>query len=421
MREHATEARQKLLARLPVGALVILYAGEAPHKSLDQYYRYTPQRNFYYLTGLDAPQQILVMAKGEEKTHTWLFIEENTDHIIKWEGARMTRSEAAEISGISETDIYYLDAFEKRFNLLMNYARSPLGNPPKTLYLDLYHVRPDVTPVALNYAETIRKNYPELTIENVNAHLAYLRMFKTPYEIEQLRGAIDMTRKGLETVMRQCVKRSHEYQLEADFLHTITEAGSTGNAFETIAASGGNATVLHYVSNRSPLSKEQLILLDLGALNGPYAADISRTYPINGKFTDRQRVLYEIVLEVNKATIAMVKPGVTWAALNAFARDLLIEKAKEIGLIKEDHEISQLYYHSIGHFLGLDVHDVGLYDLPLQAGMVLTIEPGLYVAEENIGIRIEDDILVTEDGAINLSADIIKEVEDIETFMKHAS
>lgn len=420
MREHATQTRQKLLARLPVGALVILYAGEAPHKSLDQYYRYTPQRNFYYVTGLDAPHQILVMAKGEEKTHTWLFIEENTDYIIKWEGARMTKSEAAERSGIPETDIHYLDAFEKRFNLLMNYARSPLGNPPSTLYLDLYHVRPDVTPVALNYAEAIRKNYPELSIENVNAHLAYLRMFKTPLEIEYMRDAIDMTRQGLETIMRQCALRTHEYQLEADFLHTITEAGSDGNAFDTIAASGGNATVLHYVNNRDTLSKDDLILLDLGALKGPYAADISRTYPIGGTFTDRQKTLYEIVLSVNKATIAMIKPGVTWEAINAYARNLLIEKSKAIGLIKEDSEISQYYYHSIGHFLGLDVHDVGLYDLPLQAGMVLTIEPGLYVAAENIGIRIEDDVLVTEAGAENLSRDIIKEVDEIESFMKHA-
>ena len=200
----------------------------------------------------------------------------------------------------------------------------------------------------------------------------------------------------------------------------ITLDGSGGCAFDTIAASGENATVLHYIDNDSILKEDDLILFDLGALHNNYGADISRTLPLSGIFTDRQEDIYEIVLKANKETIEFVKEGITWAELNKFAKDILISETKKIGLIVDDSDIDKYYYHSIGHFLGLDVHDVGQYDLPLQAGMVITIEPGLYIKEEGIGIRIEDDILVTKEGRVNLSEEIIKEVQDIEEFIKKA-
>ncbi len=418
MIEHVKNARQQLFDRMETNSVALFYAGSAPHRTTDQMYPYTPQRNFYYLTNLNEPNMILMMLKGEKDTKTYLFIEENTDYIIKWVGANMEREEASKRSGIDTNTIFYTKQFKGMFNQVMNYARSVMGTPPKTLYLDLYHVNPEERPIALDQASFILDNYKELTLKAINEHTSYLRMFKSDDEISQIKHALSHTKKGLETIMKNAKHRDYEYQLQADFIHSITFDGSEGYAFDTIAASGKNATVLHYISNRDALTKGDLILFDLGALHENYASDISRTYPIDGTFTDRQKTLYQIVLDVNKATIKEVAPGVTWSHLNQFAKDLLIKKCKAIDLIQSDEEIGELYYHSIGHFMGLDVHDVGHYHLPLKPGMVLTIEPGLYVKEEGIGIRIEDNILVTEDGYINLSEDIIKEVDEIEAFMK---
>lgn len=418
MNNDVIKRREQLLNRMDSHSVALFFTGKAPHRTLDQFYPYTAQRNFYYLTNLDEPDMILLLIKGEEASKTMLFIEENTELRIKWDGARIEKDEAASKSGIEEKNIHYLERFKPVFNMMMNYARSPMGQPPQTLYLDLYHVNSELKPVALDLSASILENYPELTIKNVNEHLAYLRMFKSDKEVDLIRRAVQMTNRGLETIMGNLAMRKQEYQLQADFLHTITFEGSEGNAFDTIAACGKNATVLHYTQNRDALNHDDLILFDLGALHRHYAADISRTYPVSGTFTKRQRELYNVVLDVNKATIEQVKPGMTWKALNEFAKDLLAKKAVQAGVIKEAADIGQVYYHSIGHFLGLDVHDVGLYDEPFKPGMVLTIEPGLYVEEEKIGIRIEDDILVTENGYENLSKDIVKEADAIEATIK---
>ncbi len=418
MKEHVMTARRKLLERMEDESVAILYAGHAPHRTTDQSYPFTPQRNFYYLTNLNEPNMILMLLKGKNDSKTYLFVEENTDLIIKWEGARMEKEEASKLSGIPVEDMRFTKDFDTVFNQVMNYARSVMGVPPKTLYLDLYHVKPTEKPLALSQAAFILDNYKELTVKAVNEHTSYLRMFKSKAEVNQIKKALAHTKIGLETLMERISARTNEYQLQADFMHAITLEGSEGFAFDMIAASGKNATVLHYTENRGKLTKKNLILFDLGALHENYASDISRTYPLSGTFTKRQKELYQIVLDVNKATIEEIKPGVTWKHLNDFAKSMLIDKTKAIGLIKEDDEIGELYYHSIGHFMGLDVHDVGHYHIPLEEGMVLTIEPGLYVKDEGIGIRIEDNILVTKDGYVNLSKDIIKEVQDIETYMK---
>ncbi|MFW5895072.1 MAG: aminopeptidase P N-terminal domain-containing protein [Bacillota bacterium] len=414
MKKHAINAREALMNRLNPNDAVLLFSGKSPHKSLDQDYPYTPQRNFFYLTNLSEPNLILFMLKGEDKEKTYLFVEENTKHIIQWEGARITKSEASERSGIPEANIFYTKQFENLFNQTMNYARSVMGTPPEKLYLDLYHPDFNRKPQGLLHSESLIERYPELELANVNKHLSYLRMFKSDEELAMIKKAIDHTRKGLERILKNMQKRDMEYQLQADFLHEITLSGSEGNAFDTIAACGANATVLHYVDNKDALSKDKLILFDLGALHGNYASDISRTYPVGGTFTKRQRELYDIVLKVNKETIKQVRPGQTWKGLNAFAREMLAKEAVKAGVIENEEAIKEVYYHSIGHFMGLDVHDVGHYDQPFEKGMVLTIEPGLYVKDEGIGIRIEDDVLVTEDGYENLSESIPKEADEIE-------
>lgn len=398
-------------------SVVVLDSGNAQHKTTDQYYHYTPNRNFFYLTGLNEESMRLMIVKGEKQTFTFLFIEETTEFMRKWIGEKMSKEEASEISGIPSTKVYFHSEFEQIFRSLMTYGRGLGIEVPKNLYLDLYRHKPNLEPISLTQFSTIIKLYPELAILNSNKELSYLRMFKTELEITSLKEAIKITNLGLNRIMESLKFRNNEQQIEADFMHEISLNKSEGNSFNTIAASGVNATVLHYENNNGDLTKGDLILCDLGALFRNYGSDITRTYPINGKFTDRQKEIYEIVLKTNKETIKFIKPGITWKELNAFAKNIIISECKKIQLIKDDAEINKYYYHSIGHFLGLDVHDVGHYDKPISEGMVITVEPGLYIKEEGIGIRIEDDILVTKEGSINLSSEIIKEVKDIEEYM----
>ena len=208
-----------------------------------------------------------------------------------------------------------------------------------------------------------------------------------------------------------------EHQLEAYFNFDLKMAGVKDFAFPSIVASGPNGTILHYVENDREVQDGELVLLDLGAQYGYYSADISRTFPANGKFSARQKELYEIVLKAQAAVIEAIKPGFPMKELNEITKKVLTEELMRIGLIKEDSELANYYYHGVSHYLGLDTHDVGVYDGELQPGMVITVEPGLYVAQEQIGIRIEDDVLVTKDGAEVLSSAIPKQVADIEAIM----
>ncbi|HEU4963758.1 MAG TPA: M24B family metallopeptidase, partial [Bacilli bacterium] len=239
--------------------------------------------------------------------------------------------------------------------------------------------------------------------------------------IENIKQAISITNKGIRAMMDNARPGMKEYELEAHFDFVLKSQGVRERAFESIIAGGHNATVLHYVENNSVIEDDTMVLIDLGATYGHYSADISRTFPINGKFTDRQKDVYNLVLRAELETIKAIKPGVPFTTLNEITKRVLTEGAKELGLLSEGQDISDYYYHGVSHFLGLDTHDVGNYrDLTLQPGMVVTIEPGLYIAAEGIGVRIEDDVLVTEEGYEVLSEEILKTVEDIEAYMGRA-
>ena len=232
-----------------------------------------------------------------------------------------------------------------------------------------------------------------------------------------IREAIDITDKGIKSLMKNSKAGMKEYELEAYFDFTLKSNGAKDYAFHTIAASGKNATILHYDENDSELEDGKLVLFDLGAQYKYYNADISRTFPINGKFTERQKQVYNVVLRAQEAVTAIARPGILFSVLNDTAKEVLAEGCIELGLIKEASELAKYYFHGVSHYLGLDTHDVGNRDIELKPGMVFTNEPGLYIEEESMGIRIEDNILITEGGCENLSKQIIKTVEEIEEFM----
>ncbi len=400
-------------------SFALLYSGKAPFKSKDQNYPFTINRNFYYLTGLRRENFSLLLLKHGDKHFEFLFIEEPSDYATKWLGSRLTKEEASEISGIANENIYYVTDFDAFIhNRVLMDSRYALSKVPSHLYLDLFRQYVMEEPASMTTFKKIINSYPELKIKDANSILDELRRLKNDTEAEEIRKAIGYTNKGILAMMHQVHVGMNERELESLFEYTIKNAGSKGISFGTIIASGKNATVLHYEDNNCIIQDGNLVLTDLGALSNEYAADITRTYPANGKFTETQKKYYQLVLDVNKEIISMIKPKVTLADLNAKASEMLAEGMIKLGKIKEKSEITKYYYHGIGHYLGLDVHDVGTYSKALEPGVVLTVEPGIYVSEEGIGIRIEDNVLVTSDGHDNLSKEIIKEIKDIEAFMK---
>lgn len=402
--------RSALEGFLEVGDMVILFSGKAPKSTADAHYSFLPNKNFYYFTGCTQEHFVLVMLKTDKGLESTLFIEKPDYDVEKWIGRKLTKEGAAELSGI--TDIQYLDQY------ITHVGRSVYNGRAQRLLLDLEKMGWDEqdSPAAM-FAGEFSKRYPFVSIKSLHYILCELRVLKSEEEVACIQTAIDITHKGLDGILSILKPGMFEYQIEATFAYHTRMNGAERCAFETIAASGTDAVILHYVENSKKVSDGDLVLLDLGAQYKQYAADISRTYPVNGKFTARQKQIYNIVLKAQQDVIDAIKPGVPFESLNKICQESLTSSLMEIGLIKEAGELSKYYYHGVSHYLGLDVHDIGSRNGLLKAGMILTVEPGLYIEGEGIGIRIEDDILITEDGNINLSIAIPKTVEEIESLM----
>ena len=408
--------RTRFFDSIKENSVTVLFSGTSIQKSADQDYPFSVNRNFYYLTGINQSNVILVLVKGINGNKEYLLIEENDEMMAKWVGMKLTKDEAKEISGIE--NILYLDSFESLIFSLFNNSRKTYEEL-YYLYLDLERRNdPDYFSKALTYSQVVKEKYPEVKIENAYSIIVRLRMNKTEEEVEKIQESIDVTKGALENVLKNIKPGLYEYQVETFYDSYIKFHGQKVTSFETICATGKNATILHYVNNNTMIQDNELVLFDLGCCTDYYISDISRTYPANGKFTERQKQIYEIVLNCNKKCIEFLKPGVSWDEYNKYANSLLIEGLKNIGLIKEDKELRKYYWHSIGHSIGLDTHDPSNRNVLFEEGMIMTVEPGLYLEDEGIGIRIEDNDLITKDGCINLSKDIIKEVNEIENFMK---
>jgi Xaa-Pro aminopeptidase len=405
---------QTLMHQLPSQSIALVYSGRLISKTADQFFPFEVNRNYYYLTNIDQPNHVLVLIKGTEEK-AFLFVETRTKARELWEGKLPTFEDYHALSSI---DLEAIDTIEN----LTIFLEHQLGVTRDQKYGNIVNMLLDLslsdrmTSPEVVFFEKYEKLYPELNILPLQFILKSMRTIKDELEVKPLSHAIDITKVALETIMKNMHTFQNERDIEAMFKYEVHKRQG-GIAFHTIVASGHHATVLHYEHNDAFLNKSELVLLDLGASYGKYNADISRTYPINGKFTPRQKALYELVLSVNEAIIDWVKPGYSIQDFKQKGKDLLAQGALELGLISKLEDITKYYYHGLGHHLGLDVHDVCDYDRIIEPGMVLTVEPGLYIEEEHIGIRIEDDILITETGCINLSKDIIKSVSDIESFM----
>lgn len=407
--------RNNLLDKIKDNSMVILFAGKAIQKTGDQNYPFTPNRNFYYLTGIKEEEHILVMSKINGVKSSKLYIKDINLELEKWNGKTIRKEEAIEVSAVDEVkfksqfdaDIHGMITMKEEINLYLDLERIGLNGNKK---------------ISHKFANEIVIKYPQVRVNNIYSKIGELRLRKSDEEVEKIKKAIEITKSGIERLMTEARIGMKEYELEGYFDFNCKLKGATDLAFTTIAAAGKNATTLHYIDNNAELKDNDLILFDLGAEYNCYNADISRTFPVNGKFTVRQKEVYNSVLKVNEEIIKSIKPGMRYKDINEKATDLIADECIKLGLIEDKKDVKKYYYHSIGHSLGMDTHDIETphRDITFEPGVVFTVEPGIYIEEEGIGIRIEDDILVTEDGAINLSSDIIKTVDEIEAFMKKA-
>lgn len=409
-RETIIKRRNELLKENKKGSVTVLFSGDLVKRSADSTYPFVVNRNFYYLTNCDEDSLIYVYINTENVSKEILFIKDYNPLEEKWVGKSLTKDEAIHKSGIFI--VQPLSQFESIF------TRTLARNDVDTIYVDSER---DSFKQRLNEAEKFTKklsdSYPHLKVININQKINLMRTIKSDEEIEEMKNAVEVTRKGIEFILKNIKPGRYEYQSAADFEYQCALNNAT-LAFDTIVASGKDATILHYVTNQKPLVENDLVLFDLGASVNHYCADISRTFPVSGKFTDRQKTFYTIVLKAQEEVIKAIKPGVTLIQLNEIVRSVYKDECVKANIIESEDQVDQVYYHSVSHSLGLDTHDVGLVEgAVLKPGMVVTVEPGLYSEKESIGIRIEDDVLVTEDGSINLSSSILKSVEEIETYM----
>lgn len=408
--------RKNVLNRMENQSFAVFFSGIAPLSTADEQYPFEVNRNFYYLTGIEQEDVILVLFKGAGLEKAALFIEPVDPVQALWVGAGLTKEEATAVSGVN--DIYDRKDFEAVLSKYLQDSRAAVFGALKYLYLDLERRDLRHMPTSANqFGDLMKSKYPNLMVANIHPELGELRSIKQPQEVEAMQKAIEITREGIEALYKASKAGIKEHQLEAHYNFVLNQHG-VKPSFGTIAANGSNATILHYRKNDALIEENNLILFDLGVQKDMYCSDITRTFPVSGQFTERQKAYYEIVLEANKRSIEFLKPGVTFKEWNDFGKKVLADGLIKLGKIKDESEVTKYYYHSLGHFLGLDVHDVGNYTKPFEENQVLTVEPGLYIADEGIGIRIEDNVLLTKDGRINLSKSIIKEVKDIEAFMK---
>ncbi len=427
----ASHRRKSLLEQMQSGSLAIIESGSEQLRNQDAHFPFRPDSNFYYLTHFPEPQALLLLIPGRAEGETVLFCQDKDPERETWDGYRVGQTEA--VSQYQVDQAFPFSDAEQLIPKLME-GRS-------TVYSFSGHNAQFDTRINhwVNQARAQSRkgvSAPEATIY-LGTLLYEMRLIKSSHEIDLMKKAAELSANGHIMAMKQCQPGKFEYQLEAELLHQFYSGGSRYPAYTSIVGSGPNACTLHYNSNNRKMADGDLVLIDAGAEFDCYAADITRTFPVNGRFSTEQKALYELVLESQLAAIEKVQPGNHFNEPHEAVVRVLTRGLIELGLLSGDVEtlikeeaIKPWFMHRTGHWLGMDVHDVGHYKTDGQwrnfiAGMVTTIEPGLYITEDkdvdpkwwNIGIRIEDDVLVTEDGHQVLTSATPKTVADIEALM----
>lgn len=410
--------RTKFSIKIKDGGMAVFHSNDEAPRNGDAYFTFRQQSDIYYLTGIDQEDTILVLFPSSPNPlyREMLFIKETSEQIAIWDGARLTPNQAHEVSGIS--NVFWYHEFWRTIHAAFLLS--------ETIYLNLNENDrfTDKVPYAgLRFAQEIIAKYPAHSTKRSAPILADLRMRKEPEEIEQLKQAIAITKKGFDRLLTFVKPGVMEYEIEAELIHEFIRNRSRGFAFDPIIAGGANACVLHYIDNNKMVKDGDLILLDFGAEYGNYNGDLSRTIPVNGKFTQRQKDVYNAVLNVQRFAKTLLKPGISIPAYHEDVCKFMTEELLKLNLLSQEEvkanpkAFMKYYMHGTSHHLGLDVHDVMHRWGNLDINNVVTVEPGIYIREEGIGIRIENDVIITQTGVIDLMDDFIIETDEIEAAM----
>lgn len=415
------ENRRRLTQLLKPKSLVILNSNDIMPTNADGSMGFKQNTDLFYLTGVDQEETILVLSPEhpDEKLREVLFLRETNETIAVWEGEKLTKAQAREVTGIKT--IYWTHQYETVFRNIVFEADHVYLNTNE-------HTRNDsqVQTRETRFVNEFRKKYPIHTLARLAPLMHQLRAIKQQREIELLQKACDITKLGFERLLMFVKPGVQEFEVEAELLHEFVRNRSKGFAYQPIIASGANACVLHYIQNDQPCKDGDILLLDVAAEYANYGADLTRSIPVNGRFTKRQRDVYDAVLRVFKAAKGMLVTGNIWDEYHLEVGKIMESELIGLGLITKDDIAKQdpetpaykkYFPHGTSHFLGLDIHDVGNKYRRFEPGMVFTCEPGIYIREEGLGIRLENDILITENGNLDLMAHIPIEAEEIEEMM----
>ncbi|HTI59556.1 aminopeptidase P N-terminal domain-containing protein [Mucilaginibacter sp.] len=413
--------RKNFVKRTKQNSIAIFHANDEFPKNGDQNFPFKQNADFFYLSGIDQEQSILVLYPDcpNPLYKEVLFLRQTDEHIAVWEGHKYTKDEARRASGIE--NVYWLNEFDTILHSIINYAENVYINTNEN---DRYgHTVPyrDV-----RMYEQLRQKYPLHNYERSAVILRDLRVVKSDIEIELTRKACQITRDAFVRVLKFIKPGVTEYEVEAELTHEFLRQRATGNAYSPIIASGVNANVLHYIDNNQVCSTGDILLMDFGAEYANYNADMTRSVPVNGRFTKRQRDVYNAVLRVMKGAIQLIKSGTLMSEYQDEVGKMMTSELIGLKLLNK-HEVEKqdtkmplykkYFMHGTSHHLGLDVHDFASRYKPFEVGNILTCEPGIYIPGEGVGIRLENDILITTDGNVDLMADIPLEVDHIEEIM----
>ena len=417
------KTRANFMAQMQGNSLAIFNSNDIYPISADSTLPFAQHRDIFYLSGVDQEESILLLfpSAHEEKHKEILFLRETNEHIAVWEGAKLTKSEATALTGI-ET-VYWLSDFKRIFQ--------ELATQCDTFYFNTNeHYRQAVETQTREdrFIAACKKEYPAHNVAKSNPILQKLRSVKAAVEIDQIQRACNITEKGFRRLLPFVKPGVWEYEIEAELAHEFIRNRSKGFAYTPIIASGNNANVLHYTENNCQCQAGDLLLMDVAAEYGNYASDLTRTIPVSGKFTARQKAVYEAVLRVKKEATKLLVPGTLWKEYHVEVGKIMTSEliglqlldAKDVANQNPEQPAYKRYFmHGTSHHMGLDTHDYGLLHLPMEAHMVFTVEPGIYIPEEGFGIRLEDDVVIQAKGEpLNLMENIPIEVEEIEDLMQ---
>lgn len=411
-KEYYAGNRVRFYEQMKENSFLVLFSGIEYRKTEDEYYPFYTERNFLYLTGIDAKQAVFLARKdGEGDVKERLYILPPDQLKERWTGERIKEGQAAQQSGIGE--IAYVDAFEKDFDAL-----AVCGNY-ENLYLDLYKEEPaDQNRAAHFFWERKGAEHPYLRVENANVIMRRLRTIKQPCEIEAMREAEKITRDGIVAMMKASRPGMYEYQYKAEFDYALGQHGPQGPAFPSIISAGRNNFCIHYYGYQGIANDGDMVLNDVGAWYDYLMNDVSRGWPCNGKYNERQRLLYECALRTSDHMFGMIGPGMEMAQVDKEVRRFNAELLKEAGVLKHEEEIGTYMWHGGAHHVGYDVHDAVMRPEIIAPGMVFCVDVGIYHEEWGIGFRLEDNCLVTENGCENLSAITPRTIQEIEDTMQ---